>query len=404
MLEDDLRRALIDEAAAAPPAPAATGLADAAVRDARRHRRRRRSVLGAAAGVFLLATLGIAVAGTGAVRNAHRPALAGPAATRPRNATLEAVPTTSGPPSSSWPEPSLAPDLDVVTAGALSTMDGRLIPLPDPALTRAYRVPLGWLALSASNPSLPLWLIRPDGSAHELLAGVSAAGLAVAPDGQRIAWQRGAGAPLTTATLSATGLTERRVVTVGARVVLAGWFGRYVALGEHRGTGTGGFDRVDVWDPAVAYRAGATSAAVGILGLAADRAGLLGLARPTGRGAPACLVRLDPERRLAAGKRRCLPDLTASGRFALSPDGRLLAGTADATHVVVVDIAGTGSGRPVMRIACDRDAQQVWADARTLVIASPRRGLLRYRVGSAGAVAVGGTGHGPVSLVPRLGS
>lgn len=397
VIEEDLRRALADRAAAVPPP--VPGLAEAAVRGAGRLRRRR-ALVAVATGVLVFATVGLAVAGTGVPRGGRPAVLAAPVSARPRG-TSGTSPGAAVDSPSARAATTAGPDLDIVSAGVLSTVDGHRIRLPDPALTTAYRVPLGWLALSATDPGRALWLVRSDGSAHEVLARVSTAGLAVAPDGTRVAWQRGVGTPLTVATLSVGGLSDPRVAQVGAGVALAGWYGRYVALGVRRGSAAG-FERVDVWDPAGPYRPGSTAAAVDILGLATDRGTLLGLARPAGRGAPACLVRLDPARRLAAAGRRCLPDLTAAGRFALSPDGRMLAGRAGPGHLAVVDIAGTGPARPVTSIACDRDTQEVWADAQTLVI-STGSGLLRYRVGAPGPVTLAGTAHGQVSLVPRMG-
>jgi hypothetical protein len=399
VLEEDLRRAMVDEVASVPPVP---DLADAVIHRAGRVRRRRRNA-GLLAGLTVLAGAGMALAWRDA--DAHQ---APPAARRPPvSVTHRGAPTPLPPASAPVRTPASAadvpPDVDVLAAGRVSAMDGSSVPLPGPSMARVFEVPLGWIATSVAGGDEPVWLIGRDHAPRELLPSPAPGGLAVSPDGLRIAWQAHTGDPLSVASLTPAGLVARQRVPVGPRVRLAGWYGPFVVLGAG-GNGDTRYDLVDVWRPGDPYLPHGTSAAVAVLGLTADRTALLGLARPTGGRGPVCLLRLDPARDLIDQGRRCLPGTDASMQVTLAPDGRHLSARRDATHLVVVDIAAPDA-RTVATIACAADAHEVWADARTLVVTTGGE-ILRYRLDGTAApdvVTSAAPGNPTASPVPRFG-
>ena len=133
--------------------------------------------------------------------------------------------------------------VDVVVAGELRTSAGQTISLAMVgAIAAAYRSARGWLVIGSRNGGSSLWFVAEGGQPQPLLTGVD--GLALAPDGLRLAWRAATKLYLGT-------LTAGRVETLGETVsqgdgVPVGFVGTGVLVASRSG------ERYAVWWPHLA--------------------------------------------------------------------------------------------------------------------------------------------------------
>lgn len=390
MLEDALRRTLAARVQSPPPTH---DLADRVIRRARRVRRRRTAVSG------LAGVLAMTLAGLGAW--SLRP---DPVPPQPHTLAAPVFPVTPDTPlhramaarATASPKPF---PIDVIMGDQVETTDGQRVTLPVRQVSQVYRVPTGWLALSADKAAQTAWLVRADGRSFQVADDITPGGLAVDPSGVRLAWQSGPGSPVHTAQLTIDGKTDERVTPFTSTTILLGWVGQYVVLGD--GNKQHVVNRVDVWDPTEPYHPTWIDGVSSVIGLATDGVQLVG--RLAGSdGDQICLVLLDPSGRdVTPHDKRCVNGVMGTSTLTLSPDGRWLVAHSDVHNVVVLPM-DTPEPDPTATLPCDWNCRPVWADETTLLVPQ-RGGVLRFRVsGARDTVSVPGGGD-EITLVPRLG-
>lgn len=395
MLEDALRRTLAGQAQSP---PSTQGLAQSVVRRARRVRRRRMVASG------LAGVLATTLAGLGAWSLRPDPT--------PPDHTLVAAPVFPVTPDTpkhhtmatqATQSPKAFLPVDMVMGGQVATAEGRRIPLPVRQVSQVYRVPTGWLALSADKSAETAWLVRLDGHSFQVADGITPGGLAVDPSGLRLAWQAGPAGLVHTAQLTIDGTTEEHITRFTPTTTLLGWVGRYLVLGDRDRQQM--VYRVDVWDPTEPYRPTWIPDVSSVVGVASDGAQLLATVADTNTDVGSrqlCVVLVNPDGRgVAPHDRRCASGVDPNGTVTAGPDGRWLVAHSDPADVVVLPL-DTPSLAPVATLPCDWNCRPVWADPTTLLLPQPD-GILRFTVsGDRDTVAVPGSG-GEVTLVPRLG-
>jgi hypothetical protein len=386
-IEDTLRETFAAEAG---EPPTLDGVADRAILRARRVRRTHRSV-GAA-----VVVLAVALAG-GVSLVLHDRLTSGLTAAAPSHGPV--------PSSVEW---SAAQPVDLLVGGQIRATDGRRIPLAETASQEgAYRVGDDWLVLAqdlgATDHSL--WLVQADGTTRRL---ITAAGIAVSPDGRQVAWAIGD-------LLKVADLVDGRLInnrqTGGRRgLVPYAFAGEAVLLTAqdyvYKGTAAPPFD---LWFPSRgAYAPGPTPEhAVYGLGLAPGGARLLGMAAvgslgPDGR--EFCLAELDLGT-LEPTRYVCNLPISPTATMSISPNGHFAMITGD-TSVFMIDLA-TVFDTPLVLGEWDGlyAGPVAWTDANT-VVASGRWQVYVMTVTSNRDVAVrtwadANDGQRPL-VIPRL--
>jgi hypothetical protein len=304
------------------------------------------------------------------------------------------APPAVGPDATPVPVPAASPATALTEFSAV--VNGRLL-LPGGArinlagikgdVSGARETVDGWLIderLDAEHVSL--WLVRPDKSVRRLLSG--AGGIAVAPDGRRIAWRDGD--ILRTGHLTLTGKVEReRSTPAPKRGAPVFYTGEAVVLGYSE-TG-GGWDRRDVWIPANGRYVpswNANDKVRAVYGIAPDGRSMLGLSAGAAGSKSSCLAMLDPRADLAPTRTACLPVELVDHFGRVSPQGRWLAvgafGKDGATGVAVIDLKKVFD-HPAVATMWVGEMGGDWLDARTFITAqgaAPVR-LTRFTVGKA---------------------
>lgn len=313
--------------------------------------RRRRQVATAFAGVTVLVA---AIAVTAALRG-------GPEAHPPGTRT------------GTEPTPSLQYRADVLTGDdrrTLVTAEGRTLSLAPirGEVEKVYRAADGWLVVTSDGaPGHALWLLRPDGSAYQIVADADIEP-AIAPDGRRIAWR--AGDRLHVGHVSGRTLVNDASTLAPARGAPVAYTGTAVVLG-YSATG-GGVDRHDVWVPTRgAYVASweRSTSVVSVYQPAPDGT-LYGLVRPPGGGKSTCLAELDPAANLRATRTACGLPLTIDPLGLVSSGGFWLAAPAldeDRPRVVLIDLSLVFRA-PTTVASWDAVAPVTWLGSSALVV------------------------------------
>jgi hypothetical protein len=407
-LEKELRDCLNLQASRAPGAP---DVADTVVRRANRVRRRR-TVAGTLAVVLTTAVGAYGVVRMGDVPRpaaSNREDFAGQVGGRtsvaraapPVTETAAPVTLTSAVEQEPMAAGSALP-VDVVVAGMLHTFDGRLIDLARlGTVTETYRVPDGWFVIASRDTTrLSLWFVAAGATPSEVLAGVD--GLAVAPDGRRVAWRTDN--RVFAGTVTREGVTGRRDTTVPVQSTPVGFVGRGVLIAS-------GTRRYDVWWPDLGpYTQQSKTVPTGVYGALPDGRTLV--AQIPGRSAAQpCLALLDAAAGLVVRKQACDVPLTSGSVGWLSPDGRWLVAEGAVDTSVLVDLAHAfGDRKPTLDAGPGPYGAAAWLDKVTLVHAGPGQQLVYVRVDRLAAGQAGGVemvqvdkGKGQVQIVPRLG-
>jgi hypothetical protein len=422
MLEDVLRESLVRQAGSVvTPAPAE--LADRVVRRARRLRRQQ--ALGLAVVMVVVAGMaGVALSFPPDPNHADSATDAGVAA--PGGA--ESGPEVAVPPLGGYRPDADAPasrarnamrlPVDVVAANRLVTTDGDSIDLSFAgAVSQAYRVSGGWLVVGtqATARSSSLWYVTGTAKPRTVLSGVE--DIALAPDGQKLAWRAGR-LMYFGAVLGGTLATKQGTVAPDLASPV-GFVGDGVLLS--RGKGSSWLGGYDVWWPARGeYTPTWHPSAVAVYGALNDGRTVVGQVSVRtdsvdGSGATTrrpCLALLDATAALKLLKTACDLGMAVRSTGAVSPDGRwLVADTSD--QAVLVDLTTTFAGKPrFVGAGPALEAGAAWLDQRTLVHPGAGRTLVQLRLDQLETRQIGGVQQmsvpdlpteAQVLVVPRLG-
>jgi hypothetical protein len=265
-----------------------------------------------------------------------------------RSAPAPAEPTTAAP----VPEP-LRIAVDLLAGGQLWTADGQRLTIgANGELTRAYRVPVGWLV---GGPGQSL-LLRPDGTTVPLKVGDN---WVVSADGSRIAYTTGS--TVRVATVDSGGVTEVAVTTADVSAVPVTFAGDTVVIAAVGAAGK--LEKLGQWRPPGPYRPTWTQQVLQVYD--APGPDLVGLV-PSKAGM--CLARMAAD---SAGLR--VSAVGACGiplrPAAVSPDGGWLA-VPEADVVTVYDLR-TVFAKPTAAARCGvaNATDVVWEDATRLLVA-----------------------------------
>ena len=384
VLEDRIRDLF---AATTQRAPTANDPATRAIARARVIQRRRWTVASAAA-VLLLGT---SVYGLGARRGDGDGV--SPTGMLPNGAPVEAtgeVPAEGDRGSSGRPT---GIDLDLRAGDRIWTSGGPVLTLPGVGeVTRAYRVPAGWIYGGTEGVRL---LLVEDGTTKALIGRGDE--WALDPAGARIAFT--ADGRLHVAAVTVRGLAVIAGAPVAAPARPVGFVGGTVLV---RDGDTGGYA---LFDPAAPVEPAFTTRVLSVLGPRADGA-TVALVREDG-GDRVCLARLEAvaaELRIGATG-GCAAGLTPEGDATarLSTDGGHLY-QADDGVLRLIDVDGLLGDRPdIVDCAARPDPPAVWVSADTLLAGADGVAVTCRADGTRGTVAVpeeAGTGW---QYVPRLG-
>jgi len=292
--------------------------------------------------------------------------------------------------------------VDVVVAGELRTSTGGSISLAViGAVAKAYRSARGWLVVGSRAGGASLWFVAEGGQPQPLLTGVD--GLALAPDGLRVAWRAAAKLYLGT-------VTAGRVETIGeaaseADGVPVGFVGTGVLVASAD-------DRYAVWWPHLnTYVPTWRHLPSGVYGALPDGRTLLAQT-PGGSPAQPCLAKLDATAGLAVRAQTCDIPLNPGAVGWLSPDGKWLIAEGAVDAAVLVDLTDAfGDRRPALNAGPGPYGPAAWLDARTVVHAGPGHELVclhldRLAEGKRDALeripVPGAVASEPVLVVPRL--
>lgn len=422
MLEDVLRESLVRQAGSVvTPAPAE--LADQIARRARRLRRQRAVGL-AVAMVVVIAIAGVTLTFPADPNHGDPAADVGFAAREGSDpGGGAAIPLLGGgyrpdgdAPASRARNAMRLP-VDVVAANRLVTTDGESIDLSFAgAVSQAYRVSGGWLVIGtqASVHTSSLWYVTDTAKPQSVLSGVE--DIALAPDGQKLAWRAGRlmyfGAMLGGALVAKQGTLAPDLASpvgfVGDGVLLSrgrgsSWLGGYDVWWPTRG------DYTPTWHPSAVAVYGALGDGRTVVGQVSVRTDAVDGTGATTRRS--CLALLDATAALRLLKTACDLGMAVRSRGAVSPDGRwLVADTSDSA--VLVDLTTTFAGKPrFMGAGPLLVAGGAWLDQRTLVHPVAGRTLIQLRLDQLETRQLGGVQQmsvpdlptqAQVLVVPRL--
>jgi hypothetical protein len=253
------------------------------------------------------------------------------------------------------------------------------------AVTQAYQVGPGWLALAFTPTARSLWLVDRSGPAQRLIAADS---IALAPDGRRLAWR--VDGRLHVGALVGTTIVDEKSTPAPTRGDPIAYTGSAVILG-YSATG-GGLDHFDAWLPGRGDYTpswNSTTAVITVYQPAADGT-LFGLifasAIGAGTGKSSCLARLDPADNFHPTSTACGLPLTIDPTALVSPDGRwLLAPILLDGHpqTALINLT-TVFGAPALAATWDAVAPVGWVDATVAEVTDGTHGLYQIQVGHAG--------------------
>jgi hypothetical protein len=420
MLEDVLRESLVRQAGSV-VAPAPAELADQIARRARRSRRQR--TIGMAVGmVVVIATAGVALIFP-TDPNPGDPAGSVAALDGPDSGAGAGIPMLGGgyrldpEAPASRARNAIRLPVDVVAANRLVTTDGESIDLSFAgAVSQAYRISRGWLVIGAqaSVHTSSLWYVTDTAKPKPVLAGVE--DIALAPDGQRLAWR--AGRLMFSGAMQGGALVAKQGTLAPDLATPIGFVGDGVLLSRGRGSSwLGGYD---VWWPTRGdYTPTWRSSAMVVYGALGDGRTVVGQVSVRtdaidGTGATTrrpCLALLDAMAALRLLKTACDLGMAVRSRGAVSPDGHwLVADTTDSA--VLVDLTTTFAGKPRFMVAGPAlVAGGAWLDQRTLVHPIAGRTLIQLRLDQLETRQLGGVQQmsvpdlpveAQVLVVPRL--
>ncbi len=393
---DSIVRRSLEERVQSPPRM--TDTADRAIHGARKMRRRQlaRTVGGAAMALVALA------GGLAALRGAF-----------PGGDPLGPPNQQVGGPSASTPA-DLRPDLllgetstDIGWASLLPA-DGPDVSLRDVtgSIEAAYAITEGWLLEAVTTDSArALWLVTTAGATTRLLDKVE--GLAVAPDGHRMAWRsdgrirvgRLSGATLSTDTSTPAPQRGAPIAYNGTDVVLG-----YSATG-------GGVDHFDTWAPSRGNYLPSwsqTSHVIAVYPPATDGS-LFGLVRTAAGDQDVCLAQLNPAAELHPIRTACGLPFLISPPGLVSPDGRWLAApslnAASRQEVALVDL-DTVFDQPKVIVTWAALRPVAWLNDASLALVADHDNAVIARTTGPGLTSVTAPSAGPkvrVQPVRRLG-
>jgi hypothetical protein len=393
---DSIVRASLEERVQSPPRMTET--ADRAIKGARKMRRRQVALAVSGGAVALVVVAG----GLAAFRDALPGRGLGPPASEPVGA-----PTSPTPPG---PRPDLL--LGQVSSepgwSSLLTAGGRAVSLSDVngSVDAAYSVTEGWLveAVTTAN-GRALWLVTSTGSATRLLDKLD--GLAIAPDGHKIAWR--SGDRIRVGRLSGTTLSTDGSTPAPQRGWPIAYTGTDVVLG-YSATG-GGIDHFDTWAPGRGNYVASwdkTTHVIAVYPPAADGS-LLGLVHISGGGKDLCLATLNPAAELHPTRTACGLPLVIDPPGLVSPDGRWLAApslnASSRQEVALVDLS-TVFDQPKVTATWDADRPVAWLDPTSLALVKEPGTAMVGHTGQPGLtpLSVPAAGAGMLKLpVRRLG-
>jgi hypothetical protein len=238
--EDALRKAFAAQVESPPVLHDPAGLA---LRRARRARRRREALSGALA-MLALAGLGGGLVWAQDWRLAQRGGgeMSAVDIVTPTNELQLATTAADDVPNGSLGPP---PDVDLFANGYVWTSEGLRISVAErnADVTRAYRVPAGWVLGGGARTRL----VRTDGVTVELPVGNR---WVLSSDGNRLAYA--VNGSLRLAALDRSGVLDIASTTVGINTVPVALIGDQVVIGEARVDGT--LSRIDRWLPSAPYR------------------------------------------------------------------------------------------------------------------------------------------------------
>jgi hypothetical protein len=395
MIEDELREMFAARVDSPPPTK---DRAHTVIRRARAVRRRRTTGTSVAAALVFV----LAVAGVISGRGWWLPAGQTPSG---NSAVGHGVDLPSDPPSVDAPLAATAATaapafealrMDLRVGGELWSADGRRLPLDGVGpVTRAYRVPLGWVYGGPDQ----VRLLGTDGARVDL---ARAEAWVLSPDGTRLAFRRGATMGL--ADLTARGSAVRDTTEVPAGVTPVAVVKDRVVIASADGAAH------DSWQPGGPFRPTWNRQVAAVYGGSA--AGAVGLVRDA--SAKACIAALTPEAKglrvgptgacalgmVAAGAKRATKSTQSTPSGVLGPDGRWLALPTE-TGYVLVDVDSALSGREVT-VECPVRGPISWLDATTAVGHDPAGAIACHIDGSRREVRLpAGVGSG-WDFVPTL--
>jgi hypothetical protein len=301
----------------------------------------------------------------------------------------------------------------IVDRKTLVLPDGTAYPLgmvPGGALG-GYQTRDGWLVRGFGNgiDTLSLWLVSSTGSAKVMVEKADAP-VAVAPDGQHLAWRTGGKLyyghvdPGTKAVVEKSSPAPERGAPIGV--------GTDTVVVGYSETG-GGIDHHDTWVPSLGdykptWDKSAHVRAVYTPGRADGT--FLGLVQGPAGDKDLCLAVMNPKDSLKATRTACGIVNQLDRHGAIAPDGHWLAMFAASSggkgELAIVDLT-TAFGRPEVSLHWPADAVGAWEDASNMLVVSTALGgaLVRYHLGSSTAEPVTRTGvaaGSQVELLPRV--
>jgi hypothetical protein len=240
------------------------------------------------------------------------------------------------------------------------------------------------------------------GPPRALRAAVDA--VTVAPDGDRVAWRKGARVHVGAVRKGRLSSVDDTLVPIGA--VPVGFVGAGLLLGRRPAEALAG--SYALWWPSRGEIDGPWRIATGVYGALPDGRTVVAQI-PAGDGEP-CLALLDAGADLAVREQACDVPLTAGAAGWVSPDGRWLVAERTAEESVLVDVTAVFDGDEQSVGAGPRpNGPGAWTDGSTVVYGGDGY-LARLRVdevahGDADAVeriTVRGVAGRPVLAVPTL--
>ena len=362
MIEDSLRETF---AAQVGGAPQIEGLAEAAMRRARKIRRRRRAVATGMAAVVVFALLGIAglrVISPGFMVPANQGTTAGRQIEAP---TEDGAPEPEGGPSASTRQ------IEVVQDGEIYTSNRARVQLPTRGTTTsAYRARDGYLVITARPQSHKQLLLLDDEGNNQVVLD-DATSIAVSAHGDKIAWANDETMSVADRSAGDADLVKRVTIKVPAYAAPVAFLGNEVIIARSENAPQGrAFDlwyparpvHVEKWDANVVRLFGARPDGKGVYAQVADETG----------GERLCLALLVPEQPFKVQDKTCgLPAAVEQGG-GVSPDGRWLAyPVAGHKQIAMVDLSEVFRAEdPRIRVwdAQTASARTVWLNSTTFVV------------------------------------
>jgi hypothetical protein len=334
MIEDALREAFAAKAGSKPPT-SLDGIADVAIRNAGRIRRRRRATVTGFAAFIVMAVAAVATFHTvtpGSPANPIAQKDTGTETSEPRATTN----TQTAP-------PAVAREVDAIDGQSQQSQTVKLR-LPDNGtVAAAYKAKDGYLVVNTESDGDKQLVLQDEHDNQKVLVN-KASNIAVAKDGDKVAWAqegtmtiaaRTSTPASTTATATKTapaeqGLTKQATIDVPQTAVPVTFVGSDLVLGREEG---GGFD---VWYSGRAYKESWDATVVRIFGTNPDTRSVYAEIKPVDSDEPMCLAQLTLGQPFKVAQRRCGLPTAAKAGGRVSPDGHWLAYPVDGLKQVAV--------------------------------------------------------------------